>query len=140
MQDFFIAFYAGSSIIEGQKEERKRVEGIGMKIVFGLILLVILIPVILKLLQRINIMPPFRKMTKGEVADTLEAFISGSSKDWDWDDFISLRLQDPELDKIQKECAVLPDKYPPKEKGQYCSPEGIEVLKNIVIKLRAVSR
>lgn len=34
--------------------------------------------------------------TKAEVADIIEAFLDGTRGRWDWDDFTSLRIADPE--------------------------------------------
>jgi hypothetical protein len=71
-------------------------------------------------------------MTKSAVAALLRNFLSGQGGEWDWDDFISIPLDDAETDKIRIQCAELPDKYPPQAQGAYCSEEGMEVLKSLL--------
>ena len=75
-------------------------------------------------------------LNKKEVVDIIEAFILGTGGDYDWDDFISIRLKDPELEEIRKKCADLPNKYP-SEKKEYCSSEGVIELRNILRELKA---
>ena len=75
-------------------------------------------------------------MTKTEIADLIESFLDGSCGDWDWDDFIHTRLNDPELENIQRRCDRLPLEFPPTERGHYCGAEGVEVLKKMVEDLR----
>jgi hypothetical protein len=76
------------------------------------------------------------KMTKNEIADLIEAFIDGRSGDWDWDDFISIKQADPEIDSIRAQCAKIPEIFPPTEKGYYCAPDGFKALKGLVQNLR----
>jgi|GEM_PF-1287460 len=75
-------------------------------------------------------------LKRKEVADIIESFISQTGGDRDWDDFICVRLKDPELEEIRKKCADLPNKYPPRENKGYCSPEGMEVLRDMARELR----
>lgn len=75
-------------------------------------------------------------MTKREIADLIESFLDGSCGEWDWDDFMNERLSDPELKEIQVRCASVPQEYPPTERGHYCGPEGLKVLKQMVTDLR----
>ncbi len=76
------------------------------------------------------------EMTKCEAADLIESFLNNVTGDWDWDDFISVRQSDPELETIRKRSAGLPEEFPPVEKGHYCGPQGIGVLKEFVVSLR----
>ena len=76
------------------------------------------------------------QMTKKEIADLIEAFIDGRSGDWDWDDFISIKQSDPEIESIRSKCAKLPEKFPPTVKGHYCAPDGFIELKGMVKELR----
>ena len=41
------------------------------------------------------------KMTKDQVHE-IETFLAGSGGAWDWDDFISIRLDDPELERYSR--------------------------------------
>ena len=70
------------------------------------------------------------KMTRDEVAKTIENFVNGTGGTWDWDDFLSIRLQDAELDAIRKKCASVRDEFPPPSGDrQYCSDAGTQVLR-----------
>ena len=43
------------------------------------------------------------------MAVIIEQFLDGTGGRWDWDDFVSLRIEDPELDAIRLRCARLQD-------------------------------
>ncbi|PYT30898.1 MAG: hypothetical protein DMG57_06755 [Acidobacteria bacterium] len=76
--------------------------------------------------------------TKEEVAKYIEDFLNDGGGPHDWDDFISIRIRkNPELEAIRLKCGRLPDLYPPVERGQYCSDEGMEVLRQVLQSLRA---
>jgi hypothetical protein len=77
-----------------------------------------------------------RKTTKVAIVAQLEGFISGLGKEWDWDDFISVKIEDPELDCIRIICTDLPAKFPPEVHGAYCNDEGIAVLRTLLENLR----
>jgi hypothetical protein len=47
------------------------------------------------------------KLTAAEVATYLRDFIEGTGGKWDWDDFTSIPIKDPELDRIRREAAEL---------------------------------
>jgi hypothetical protein len=72
--------------------------------------------------------------TRAEVADYIEAFLSGSGARWDWDDFCSIRIADPELDAIRVRCVDLRDEDPCP--NQYCGAAGLEVMRGFVRSLR----
>ena len=75
-------------------------------------------------------------LTKEEVVNIIEDFINDRGGQWDWDDFISIKLRDPELERIRLICVELPDKYPPTGKRQYCNLQGMELLKDIIVNLK----
>jgi hypothetical protein len=77
------------------------------------------------------------KMTRTEVADKIDAFVNGKGGKWDWDDFVAIRLSDPELDAIRQKCVSVREEYPPTTPGDYCSPAGMEALRGILSELRA---
>lgn len=77
------------------------------------------------------------KRTREEVAKTIEAFVNGTGRQWDWDDFTSIRLDDPELEAIRKRCVSVPDEFPPTTRGEYCGAGGIEAMREIAQRLRA---
>jgi hypothetical protein len=80
--------------------------------------------------------PPIMR-TREEVADILEDFVSGKGGNWDWDDFISFRIADSELERIREHCANLDSEHP-SDKGRYCSEKGLEVIRDYIKLLRNV--
>jgi hypothetical protein len=82
-----------------------------------------------------------RNLSKHEVANTLERFINDSSDAWEWDDFINgSSLQDESLERIRIQCQQLPSTHPPLEGHGYCSAQGIQIMKQLVLKLRGQSQ
>ena len=77
------------------------------------------------------------KRTREEVANTIEGFISGSGRQWDWDGFTSIRIDDPELEAIRKKCVALPVDYPATSMKEYCSEAGMQVMREMVQGLRS---
>ena len=77
------------------------------------------------------------KRTPEEVANTIEGFVSGTGKQWDWDGFTSIRIDDPELEKIRQRCISVRDEFPPDKAADYCSPAGMEVMRKLAGELRA---
>ena len=75
-------------------------------------------------------------MTYTQVADTLENFITGKGGDWDWDDYLNTRFSDPYLLGVQERMNGLQQEYPSGKRNEYCSPEGIEVIKTYAQELR----
>jgi hypothetical protein len=82
---------------------------------------------------------PSGRLSRSEVADIIEAFLAGTGGDWDWDDFISFPLADPELDSIRIRCDRLPADFPPTALGQYTNDAGLDVLRKYVTDLRGTS-
>jgi hypothetical protein len=71
--------------------------------------------------------------TKADVADIIERFLDGSGGEWNWDDFLSSPIGNPELDQVRQRCnATRDDTYT----NQWCGPEGIADLRRIVAELR----
>ena len=75
-------------------------------------------------------------MQKAELADLIEKFVNGTAGEWAWDDFISVKQSDPEIEEIRRRCAKLPVEFPPKRDREYCSEEGAAVLTDFVQLLR----
>jgi hypothetical protein len=69
--------------------------------------------------------------TLEEIEKTISNFLQGTGGEWEWDDFTGIPLRDPKLDKIREQCADLQYTYRSKVKTEYCSKEGIEVLKEL---------
>ena len=77
-------------------------------------------------------------MSRSEAADQIEAFLNGTSGKWDWDEFTSLRLKDPELEKVRLVCVALPDIDPPTKPNHYCGESGMKTLAELVTMLKTV--
>jgi hypothetical protein len=75
-------------------------------------------------------------MNQKQIADLIERFLKGKVDEWEWDDFISIRLRDPRLDAIRARCANLPKEFPPNQPGEYCAKVGKDVLKQLADSLR----
>jgi hypothetical protein len=76
------------------------------------------------------------RYTKAEVADIIERFLNGGGGGWDWDDFLSIPIADPELDEVRQRCdATRDDGY----RNQWCGSAGIAELRRIVAELRSLS-
>lgn len=76
------------------------------------------------------------RLTKAEVARIIETFVNGQGSPWDWDEFVSVPINDPYLDTIRECCARLDEEFPPNQPGQYCGPAGLEIMKRYVAELR----
>lgn len=80
------------------------------------------------------------KRTREQVAETIEAFVNGTGRQWDWDGFISIRLDEPELEEIRKKCVALPVEFPPSTRTEYCSEAGLQIIRDLVQGLRSHSQ
>ena len=80
---------------------------------------------------------PKQKLSRGEVARTLQNFLEGTGYEWAWDDFTSFPLEDNELERIKTRCATLDSEFPPVEKGHFCGEEGLAVIRRYVKELLA---
>jgi hypothetical protein len=74
-------------------------------------------------------------LSKADVVRLIDDFITGSGGQWDWDDFISIPLDDPALEHVRLEAARLPDRFPPAQFG-YTSAEGLAELRRLADTLR----
>jgi len=72
-----------------------------------------------------------------EIAQEITKFLNGDGRACDWDDFISFKIDEPELEEIRSLCVRPPDLYPPDTKGYYCAEEGLRVLTELRDKLLA---
>jgi hypothetical protein len=77
------------------------------------------------------------KRTREEVANTIDGFINGTGRQWDWDGFASIRIDDPDLESIRQKCVAIPAEFPPSTTKDYCSEAGLQVMRDLVQGLRS---
>lgn len=77
-----------------------------------------------------------RKITKGEVAKTIENFVNGIGGPWDWDDFISVQIANQELESIRIACLRTHSQHPGGP-NQWCNKKGLELLRNLAKQIRS---
>ena len=77
-----------------------------------------------------------KRRTTEEVIREIKNFLDGGGGAYDWDDFVSIPIQDQRLNAIRIECRELPDKYPPGGCRQYCGDNGLKRLEEIIDDLR----
>jgi hypothetical protein len=77
------------------------------------------------------------KRTREEIANTIEGFVNGTGRQWDWDGFTSIRIDDPDLEAIRQKCLSVRDEYPPAKLTDYCSEAGMEFMRKLATDLRA---
>ena len=95
----------------------------GVLFVFSIAVAIVIILVVRKYARKIQ--GPSRQ----EVATIIESFLNGTAESRAWDDFTSVPLSDPELERIRIRCAQLPKEFPPESASAYCNEQGIVVLK-----------
>lgn len=83
--------------------------------ILGVLAAIVIVPIvtIIKL-----ILLPFERPVKrsaDEVVKYLQDFIEGTGDDWDWDDFTSIQIDDPQLEAIRIRAANI--EFPVCEKG-----------------------
>jgi hypothetical protein len=81
-----------------------------------------------------------KTMTLEEAADSIEKFVNDTGGRWDWDDFISIRQKDPELEAVRLKCVSVADDFPSTDRRRYCSDGGFDALRYLLKDLRSRSR
>ncbi len=76
------------------------------------------------------------EQTADQVATTIEEFLDGTCGPYGWDDFLSITLLDPQLERIRSFCGEVKTLYPPGKQRGYCSTEGFRVLRSLAERLR----
>ena len=72
-----------------------------------------------------------RVLSATGVRRIINEFLDGSGGRWDWDNFLSGPLMDPELERVRLIAADVPERFPPGITGGYCSSEGLQVLRRL---------
>ena len=79
---------------------------------------------------------PSRVADYETAATTIESIIEGRAKQWDWDEFTSIRKKDPFLESVRTRCVRVADEYPSKDEHTFCAAEGMGVLRSLVKEIR----
>jgi hypothetical protein len=79
-------------------------------------------------------------LTRDEVAYLIERFLKGEIDPWEWENFVHCTSSDSLVKEVHDTCLNLPKKFPPKTAHEYCSEEGVNVLVELVTRLRTEKR
>lgn len=74
------------------------------------------------------------------VVKTISEFLDGTGGDWDWGDFLDIRIDYPDLDAVRGFSLGLHTDYPPTEKRGWCNEEGLAALRKRLEDLEADTR
>jgi hypothetical protein len=74
--------------------------------------------------------------SRGEIADIIERFVEGICSEWEWDDFCSWPIRDPQLEQVRVRCASLPQEFPSAHERHYCAEAGMAIMRQIIFDLR----
>ena len=75
-------------------------------------------------------------LSKADVAKYLEDFVNNGGGQWDWDDFTSVPIADPELDKVRQFCEEARTRWPVPEGQGWCNDEGMDQIRQLAGRLR----
>ena len=74
-----------------------------------------------------------------QVLEELQKIVDGSDR-YALGDFITCGpLKDPRLEAIRQRIAGLDTEFPPESKGEYCSPKGIEIIRDYIGELECAA-
>ena len=76
------------------------------------------------------------RRTPEEVAQTLEHLVDGKEGDWEWDDFISIPIIDPRLDRYREMLLKLDKQFP--HMTSCSEPEPAAIVRTWIAELRAM--
>ena len=76
-------------------------------------------------------------MDKDEIADLINRFIADDVVPYEWDDFISTKMNDTYFESIRERCAGIQYKYPGKTAKEYCNASGVIELRKIFNELKS---
>lgn len=61
--------------------------------------------------------------------DIIRKFVNNETESWEWDDFITIRSKDPNLNKLKNFCNAVQNLYPVSQGDRgYCSNSGLSKL------------
>jgi len=77
---------------------------------------------------------PSKERSPDEVCRILQSFVNGTgqSRPWDFDDFISVPIKNPALDKIRSQFSDLSDEFPDWDTTKPFPPKGMSELQTFI--------
>lgn len=75
--------------------------------------------------------------TREEIIQIITNFLEDKGDDYEWDDFTTIPLKTPELEKIRRNCYEVYCQYPSGRRDKWCSDKGIERLKEILSEVQS---
>ena len=109
---------------KGQRGLLRRIGSEALDIVFGLI-------------SKLTGWGATTPLNKADVAKYLEDFVNNAGGQWDWDDFTSIPIADPDLDKVRQFCEEARQRWPAPDGRGWCSDEGLDQIRALAAQLRA---
>lgn len=73
--------------------------------------------------------------TKEEYLSFLRSWSDGTSGDWDFDDYTSVKIKDADLEKVRLRLLDLPNLYPSNVMGYYCNEKGWSEIVSMIKEL-----
>jgi hypothetical protein len=73
--------------------------------------------------------------TKEYIIELLERFVSGATEGWEWNDFVGVRITNPELEGVRQRCLQIAAQHPSGPWG-WCNTEGMDELSRLARSLR----
>ena len=116
----------------------------GVPLVFGIIVAILLHSAMwgvvasistVVLMLAVAALPIKCETNREDVAKSIQDFVDGTGGQWDWDDFISSRIVDEELETIRTKCLSVQSEYPGGP-NQWCNEQGVDVLRGLARQLR----
>jgi hypothetical protein len=74
--------------------------------------------------------------TNHEVSNIIQRFVDGTGDKWEWDDFCSVPMENPDLEMTRGKCINLCFTHPASDKQHFCDADGIQLLLEMVQSLR----
>jgi hypothetical protein len=79
---------------------------------------------------------PKKLLTREEVAATIERFLDGGDDPYEWDDFTSGPITDPELRALRDRCVKIGRDFRARHSHEWCSDEGRTALRALAQEIR----
>ena len=80
-------------------------------------------------------------LTPEQVADLIERYINNPDDlVFEWDDYTHIPSRNPALEQIRRECEEVCERFPPRNEGEWYSPEAKPELKRLAQRARGTAQ